>query len=193
MNESIGNFYDLQHIDITNHVTTYFKSEVWNLDSCEVKNNFKSINIKLNSAKCDDDRDSFLTLHRCEDEYDDQTVKPTLAAAPIFGGELDLCIHPTYRTPCPYLRIWNNRGEMVQASESSFRCCIMSGVDESVSYALCEHPILGYPCYELHICALSETMNALLQPVSDLKQHYLTVLLSLIGPKIGIYRKDFTC
>lgn len=174
----------LVSVDINAHLNSQFKSDIWNLDSCGVKNDYKSINIKLNPSRNND---------RCleyEQECDYQIV---LFRAALSGGELDVCEHPTYQTPCPYLRIWNSRGELI--APEPFRLEINKGFDENNSYALREHPITGSPCYELHICALSETMTTLLQPAFDAEKHlsaqrYLNILFSLIGPKIGIYRKD---
>jgi len=110
-------------------------------------------------------------LHHCVGVRRQQIPIPIISAV---TGVIDILMHPVYAVPSPYLRPWDQRGNLLQIDEvheiihgNRIDCEVTTSSpatndnrDASVRALMMDmHPILDITCYTLHICKLRDIME----------------------------------
>lgn len=95
------------------------------------------------------------------------------------SGVIDILMHPVYAVPSPYIRLWDQQGNLLQLREvqdviihgqrigtSVVQQQSLSSDDNRVasmkSLVMDMHPMLDVTCYTLHICKLRDIMESML-------------------------------
>ena len=94
------------------------------------------------------------------------------------SGVIDILMHPVYAVPSPYIRLWDQHGNLLQLRElqdviihgqslgTITEVQPLSSDDNRVaslkSLVMDMHPMLDVTCYTLHICKLRDIMELML-------------------------------
>lgn len=94
------------------------------------------------------------------------------------SGVIDILMHPVYAVPSPYIRLWDQYGNLLQLREvqdvtihgqriGTITVAQSSSSDDNrvaslKSLVMDMHPMLDVTCYTLHICKLRDIMELML-------------------------------
>ena len=88
---------------------------------------------------------------------------------------VDVLLHPMYEVPCPFIRMYDCRGQLLPAITTQsllarvFHSPTIGGTDANkdikeekhIQFTFEEHPYLTIPCLCLHVCGVRECMSML--------------------------------
>jgi len=162
----------------------------------------------INSFRCNEDHlslqliDGLVITNSCSDSYDEGVYDKDLSldectvdrgnnSAPI-TGQMDICLHPVYQVPCPYIVITDvTHGHLISMSDMN-NFFDRTNSEKSYKFIQEEHPVTGTPTYTLQLCGVVERFEQICSDitVSNNKnaQHiiYFTSFLSLIVEAVGL-------
>lgn len=120
-------------------------------------------------------------------------VGPDMKKPQTLYGFVDVIFHPIFNTLCPYIRLFEQSGNVLNIFHTSRALKVQPKMNTSCEdhryhefgqLILDTHPYLGTPFLSMHVCNLNE----LLPKIYD-NNHDLAALnwLSLVGPHIGLH------
>lgn len=109
---------------------------------------------------------------------------------------IDICLHPSYQIPSPFISIWDQSGTPVSISILSR--LIDHDVDFMSSFVQEENPLSGRPCYTIHSCGIDSCMDLMGEQsmyhsdssVEEVESRATSANLlqwfTIVGPMIGL-------
>ena len=103
------------------------------------------------------------------------TEVPSGQCSQRYHAFIDVLLHPMYEVPCPFIRMYDCRGQLLPAVTTQslvtrvFHRTTMNGIDTNedgkekndIQFTFEEHPYLTIPCLCLHVCGVRECMAML--------------------------------
>ncbi len=137
----------------------------------------------------------------------------SVSSPKVLSGEIHFLWHPVFQVPCPYLRLWDAGGKILDLEETLIVVAAMcSDADSTHSskypgYSLSRntvpaesvmdarhydfghlvperHPHLDTPFYSIHVCTLQARLSDVCADQSNAL--YLLNWLSMVGPSVGL-------
>ncbi len=165
---------------------------LWDIDSFRLNGDYLSLQL-INGLVITNSSDDAYDESVCDKDLslDECTVDHGNNLAPI-TGQMDICLHPIYQVPCPYVIITDmTHGNLISTNDMN-NFFDRNNNDKSCKFIQEEHPITGMPTFTLQLCGIFERFEQICNDITVSNNKniqyiiYFTSFLSLIAEAIGL-------
>ena len=167
--------------------------DLWDIDSFRLNGDYLSLQLinglVITNSSCDDAYDE--SVYDKDLSLDECTIDCGNNLAPLIG-QMDICLHPIYQVPCPYIIITDiTHGNLISMNDMN-NFFDRNNNEKSYKFIQEEHPITGTPTFTLQLCGIFERFEQICNDITVSNKKniqyiiYFTSFLSLIAEAIGL-------